>query len=154
MVGRLWCDTVPLRICEIRTATWYKGPSMTTDSSSAAQAMRRLASEIGLPNEATKVTRASLLKDLRGLTRDIVGKSSTMTLQQRHHALSCAVLDSMSDGDYRSSVLLMAVGTELSMTWPTDVIQPMVKKVDDQNHLFRHLFWTVVRRSQSSLSAP
>ena len=58
----------------------------------------------------------------------------------------------MSEGDYRSSVLLMAVGSELAMTWSTDVIQPLVKKVNDQNHLFRYLFWAIVRRSHSGFS--
>ncbi|ADC45316.1 hypothetical protein Rmet_6737 (plasmid) [Cupriavidus metallidurans CH34] len=55
--------------------------------------------------------------------------------------------ESLVRGDYQSSVLLMAAGSELSVRWPKELTQSLVAEASRQSQLFRYLFWLVVRRS-------
>lgn len=117
------------------------------DHASIKHEIRFLASEVGLPAEANKETRSSLLKDLRTLTRSIISASPTLTQTQRRALLVSAVDESVSEGDFQSSVLLMAAGSELSIRWPNAMIQSLIQEVGRQSQLFRYVFWMVVRRS-------
>lgn len=111
------------------------------------EALRSRASEVGFPTEATKEARSFLLKEIRALTRSIVDVSSRMTQTQRQALLMSVVDESLLRGDYQSSVLLMAAGSQLSVRWPKKLTQSLAAEAGRQSQLFRYLFWLVVRRS-------